>query len=108
MKFEGVIIVGGHGTNTKVEVFNPNTKMVCHLPDMSASAVAKSTLCGNLFCTAGSSYSRTCWKWVKELAWFVKTNVNLRQQRSSHICWSNDNGVLLLGGAYSSKERFKC
>lgn len=105
VKFVGVIIAGGLQTHNKVEVFNPNTKRVCALPDMPGTMHSKGTICGNLLC-AVNRYYKNCLKWENSL--FVTANVNLVQQRYSHLCWAHDNGVLLLGGAhaYASKERF--
>ena len=50
----GALIAGGCEARNKVEVFNPNTKRVCSLPDMPSGERYKTTLCGNLFCTSRS------------------------------------------------------
>ena len=50
----GALIAGGYSTSNKVEVFNPNTKRVCSLPEMPSGERYKTTLCGNLFCTSRS------------------------------------------------------
>ena len=102
----GALIAGGCEARNKVEVFNPNTKRVCSLPDMpggqSMDFEHKGTLCGNLLCS--TQRNRKCFKWENGI--FVQSPVTLVTNRYQHLCWALDNGVLLLGGFNEPKERF--
>ena len=60
---------------------------------------------GNLLCPFRGT--RNCGKWDETSGVFVKTTVFLKTEKFGHLCWPRKNGVLLLGGDKSPKERFK-
>ena len=84
---------GGGGALNSVEAYNPHTKKICKLTNLTYTVYGH-TLCGGLLCS-----KKSCLKFGP--SGFVKTTVTLRQRRVHHLCWNVPEGVLLLGGTES-------
>ena len=98
---EGMLITGGWSSSGKlVEAYNPHTKKICKLTNLTYTVYGH-TLCGGLLCGGhlASSLSSSCLKFGP--SGFVKTTVSLREKRIHHLCWNVPEGVLLLGGTES-------
>ena len=91
---------GGGGALNSVEAYNPHTKKICKLTNLTYTVYGH-TLCGGLLCGGhlASSLSSSCLKLGP--SGFVKTTVSLRENRVHHLCWNVPEGVLLLGGSES-------
>ena len=88
---------GGGGALNSVEAYNPHTKKICKLTNLTYT-VHGHTLCGGLLC-GGYGGEKSCLKLGP--SGFVKATVSLQQSRTFHLCWNVPEGVLLLGGKSS-------
>jgi len=92
---EGIIISGGEGAYTSVEVFNPSDKTGCLLPSLpdlrTGHTMDSLELCGGFFTSTCITF--TSGQWV--------TSHALTEERSDHTSWSTDAGIILMGGFYS-------
>ena len=86
------------GISNSVEAYNPHTKKICKLTNLTYT-VHGHTLCGGLLCGGQYGTMKSCLKLGP--SGFVKTTVSLRQSRVHHLCWNVPEGVLLLGGSKS-------
>jgi len=89
---EGILISGGYGTFSSVEVFIPSTGLSCSLPNLTdiryGHTMASLTICGggeSLSCLSFSSG-----EWV--------TSHTLLEERAYHTSWETEQGVVLMGG----------
>ena len=97
----GVRITGGIESQTKAELFNPQSNKSCPLPPFSPGR-SRHTSCGDLLCGGHGSESTTlgtC-NHINN----ASINVTLREMRGYHLCWKlpgEQTDVLLLGGIFS-------
>ena len=104
----GVIITGGCRYSNMVEVFNPQTKQTCRIPDLPGTKIWSHSQCGRLLCGGGGWYSstqRSC-KMLNPLTGiFTRTSVRLREKRDGHLCWDveGETGPILLMGGTSTE-----
>ena len=89
-----IVISGGMGANTSVEVFNPNTNQSCLLPSLPEQRISHTmdylTICGGMY-TFTSCITFSSGKWV--------TSHSLPEERWYHNSWdSGTDSILLLGG----------
>ena len=73
-----------------------------HRPTIFAKVGPRVAMCGGLLC--GYTFGNVdgppvsnCFKWVDTLGAFVKAAVILQRPPAWNLCWSRDDGVLLLG-----------
>ena len=100
----GVRITGGGGSETKAELFNPQSNRSCPLPPFSPGRYGHSS-CADLLCGASAPASDTlrgsC-SYINDASY----TIFLREKRAEHLCWKlpgEQTGVLLLGGWDSPK-----
>ena len=97
---EGILITGGEGTGTSVEVILSN-KTVCTFPSLSDNRRRHSqsglTACGG----KDSHASDTCTTF-RNGAWTTSHNLDLT--RKNHVSWNSPNGLMLLGGGFSNER----
>jgi len=90
---EGIIISGGNGARTSVEVFNPSDKTGCLLPSLPDErwyhTMDSLELCGG-YSTRTTCITFTSGQWV--------TSHALTEERWGHTSWSTDAGTILMGG----------
>lgn len=80
-----------------VEVFNPYSNQSCALSNLPGEGRSQSTLCSGLLCGGlAGSVSRSCLRFDK--GQFTSTSLTLQQNRRYDVCWSRNEGALLLGG----------
>ena len=94
---EGILVTGGFGTETSVEVIlSDNT--ICTMPPLPAGRDRHSqsglTACGG----RGSDVSQTC-STFSNGDWI--TSHTLREERQWHVSWNSPSGIMLLGGLRS-------
>ena len=100
--FAGILISGGKGTETSVEVYSPGVNYHCLLPPLPDKRGGHTsdgmTLCG------GYKTERTCitfssGKWV--------TSHALTEKRVGHTSWYNkeEGKIILMGGGSSGSAR---
>ena len=95
----GIVISGGVGRDTSVELFNPlDDKQGCLLPSLPDErryhTMDSLVICGGSFTTT-TCITFTSGQWV--------TSHALTEQRYDHTSWSTDAGILLMGGSYSGR-----
>lgn len=91
---EGLLLSGGDGGTTIVEVYDPSTGLSCSLPNLPEGRIYH-TMDGLIVCGGGPSSKTTCLTFTSG-EWVVShTLVN---QRMVHVSWQTDQGLLLMGG----------
>merc|ERR1719369_1453224 len=90
----GILISGGMGANTSVEVFNPTTNQSCVLPSLPEQRITHTmdllTICGGLD-TLTTCITFSSGRWM--------TSHVLPEERWYHTSWATGTGsILLLGG----------
>ena len=93
---ELIIVTGGTGAKTSVELLFPNGTRLCSLPDL---LVGRHYPSQTGLVTCGSSEAATC-ETFKEGSW-VETHT-LSQRRHQHSAWASPQGVVIIGGDYST------
>ena len=90
----GIILSGGYGASTSVEVFVPSTGLSCSLPalpDERYSHTMDSLLiCGGSVSSASTCLSFTSGQWI--------TSHTLVEERFHHTSWQTEQGLVLMGG----------
>ena len=101
-----VLITGGYDKVRSAEIFNPDTKTSCSLPQLPEVRYFNSQD-GGLVCGGGSDDTETsCVKWSPASGTWTKSHT-LRQRRSLHVSWATASGVYLIGGSASPKTSEK-
>ena len=102
-----VLITGGHAKVRSAEIFNPDTKTSCSLPQLPEVRYDNSQD-GGLPCGggAGDATRTSCVKWSPASGTWTKSHT-LRQRRSVHVSWATASGVYLIGGSASPKTSEK-
>jgi len=102
---KALIISGGYtnpyaykiSDDQSVEVYVPSTGQHCQLPDLPDKrgyhSMEKMTVCGGID-------TRTSCLTLTDAGWQITTT--LLEERSYHSRWDSPDGVILLGGQYSS------
>ena len=89
----GLLISGGDGAMTSVDIFVPSTGHSCSLPSLpkgrEGHTMSGLTICG------GANTMTTCLQ-LSSGQWTVSHN--LTQMRYRHSSWQSDNGLVLMGG----------
>ena len=98
MQPPGLVISGGEGASTSVEMFIPSTNHSCTLPSLpherSGHTMSGLTICGGLFT------STTCLQ-LSSGVWSVSHT--LQDERYGHSSWQSDQqGLILMGGLVSA------
>ena len=93
----GLVMSGGYGANTSVEMFIPSTKHSCTLPSLPderyGHTMSGLTICGGRY---KSTTSTTCLQ-LSSGVWSVSHT--LQDERYGHSSWQSDQqGVILMGG----------
>ena len=97
----GIIISGGFGAQTSVEVFVPSTGQSCLLPNMPDERFGH-TLDSLLICggyevsTSTTCLSFTSGQWI--------TSHTLVEERYGHCSWQTEQGLVLMGGLHHSAD----
>ena len=101
--FSLVLITGGRDMVRSAEIFNPDTKTSCSLPQLPEVRYDNSQD-GGLPCGGGyGDATRTsCVKWSPASGTWTKSHT-LRQRRSRFVSWATASGVYLIGG-YDSRQ----
>ena len=94
MQPPGLVISGGSGSYTSVEMFIPSTNHSCTLPSlpdrMTSHTMSGLTICG------GHHTSTECLQ-LSSGVWSVSHT--LQEERYGHSSWQSDQqGVILMGG----------
>jgi len=94
---EGIIISGGDGAFTSVEVFYPtDDKQSCVLPSLpdqrTGHTMDSLEICGGVV-TSTTCITFTSGQWV--------TSHALTEEREGHTSWSTEAGIVIMGGYYS-------
>ena len=95
--------VGGYRTETKAELFNPQSNKSCPLPPISPRRTDHSS-CADLIC-GGFRFRRirSC-NHIND----ASITITLREKRANHLCWKlpgEQSDVLLLGGRWQKSSR---
>ena len=99
-----VLITGGYDKVRSAEIFNPDTKTSCSLPELPEVRYDHSQD-GGLPCGGGAGQT-SCVKWSPASGTWTKSHT-LRQGRSLHVSWATASGVYLIGGSASPKTSEK-
>ena len=91
----GIILSGGWGAWTSVEVFVPSTGLSCSLPALpdqrSYHTMDSLLICGGWdSSTATTCLSFTSGQWI--------TSHTLVEERFHHTSWQTEQGLVLMGG----------
>ena len=99
---KGILASGGYnGGNLKsVEIYNPVSNISCSLPEFPSQRQRHSQD-GALACGGGGN-DKNCVKWSSDSGTWTQSHT-LIQRRYYHVSWNTDDGVYLMGGAYSLK-----
>ena len=94
----GILMTGGSGAYTSVELFNPTTGQSCELPSLPDNRLYHTSagleICGGGYGTWTSCITFSSGEWV--------ASHHLVEERSDHCSWDTEEGTILLGGVYSS------
>ena len=96
INISGILLSGGKGSGTSVEVFNPITGNSCVLPSLPAERWGH-TMDSNTIC--GGENTRTTCTTLTSGQWV--TSQVLSKERRDHCSWCTSTGIILLGGHYS-------
>ena len=102
-----VLITGGYDKVRSAEIFNPDTKTSCSLPQLPEVRYQHSED-GGLACggDAGDATRSSCVKWSPASGAWTKSHT-LREKRALHVSWATASGVYLIGGKYSQRTSEK-
>ena len=93
----GIILSGGDGARTSVEVFVPSTGLSCSLPALPDERYEHTMdsllICGGYGSSATTCLSFTSGQWI--------TSHNLVEERYYHTSWQTEQGLVLMGGVHS-------
>ena len=97
----GILISGGDGAYTSVEVFVPSTRQSCSLPSLPDNlryhhTMDSHVICGGYYASASTCLSFSSGQWI--------TSHILTEGRDAHSSWQTDQGLVLMGG-YDSPVR---
>jgi hypothetical protein len=98
----GIILSGGYGASTSVEVFVPSTGQSCSLPALPDERYGH-TMDSLLICGGGwdsTTAATTCLSFTSG-QWI--TSHTLVEERNYHTSWQTEQGLVLMGG-YSSPD----
>ena len=102
MAFSVALITGSGGNGLLTEIYNPDTKVGCFLPELPESRWLH-TQDGDLTCGGGrTSTQNTCVKWSPSFGNWTQSHT-LRQRRYNHVSWATASGVYLMGGDFSKR-----
>ena len=93
-----VMVTGGEGATTSVELLLLNGTRLCALPDLPGARYWHSQS-GSLACGGGSSSEETSCVTFSGGTW--EQTHTLGQRRYAHTAWASPWGVLLMGSYYS-------
>ena len=96
---EGILITGGVGTETSVEVILSDGT-ICNLPPLP-EARNRHSQSGLTACGGKDSDARKTCTTFSNGAW--ATSHNLDQDRMNHVSWNSPIGLMLLGGGISER-----
>ena len=94
----GLLLAGGYGAETSVEVFSPSTGQSCMLPSLPDQRYDH-TANNLLLCGGEHAFTGTTCLTFSSGKWF--TSHTLVEERSGHTSWQTEQGVVLMGGWYS-------
>ena len=98
-----ILVSGGDGDSTSVELLYINGSRICSLPDLPSSRVLHTqtgvTACGGL---DGTPASTTCHTLSSTGSW--ELSHNLDQSRQEHCAWASPQGIRLIGGRDSGAQ----
>ena len=97
---EGILITGGEGSETSVEVIFSNS-IVCTLPSLPDNRNRHSQS-GLTACGGKDTHARDTCTTFSNGAW--TTSHNLDPARKNHVSWNSPSGLMLLGGGFSSER----
>ena len=92
MGVTGILITGGYGTGSSVEVFIPSTGSQCSLPDLPGHRALYHIQAGNTLC--GGGRGETCYTWHQG-KW--RETIDVLNLQSS-VAETLEDGILVLGG----------
>ena len=93
----GIVLSGGYGALTSVEVIDPSTGQSCSLPSLPEERQSH-TMDGLLICGGYRPSDTTCLSFSSG-GWI--TSNTLVERRYRHTSWQTDKGVVLMGGIHS-------
>ena len=92
----GIILSGGYGAHTSVEVFVPSTGLSCSLPALPDERYEHTMdsllICGGIYTSTAATtcLSFTSGQWI--------TSHTLVEKRADHTSWQTEQGLVLMGG----------
>ena len=94
-----MLISGGTGSSTKVEVISPSGNVSCSPPDLPQPRYYH-TMNNNIVCGGnGGADTKTSCDQLTSAGW--NKSHTLKYRRSGHCSWEVEDGIILLGGANS-------
>ena len=94
-----MLISGGTGSSTKVEVINPSGNVSCSPPDLPQPRYYH-TMNNNIVCGGnGGTDTKTSCDQLTTAGW--TRSHTLIHSRQYHSSWEVEDGIILLGGFYS-------